>query len=75
MIVIMNYNNYVAPQDVIIITCNNNYTSYIIYMLCYTVGELEKAIEHFTNAIKNNPLSSLLYAKRARYGLHTFRAR
>ena len=29
-------------------------------------GDLEKAIQHFTNAIKNNPQSALLYAKRGR---------
>ena len=30
-------------------------------------GELEKAIELLTSAIRNNPHSALLYAKRARY--------
>ena len=30
----------------------------------FLVGELEKALEHYTNAILANPKSALLYAKR-----------
>ena len=38
----------------------------VIMPMNIIAGDLEKAIEHFTNAIKNNPQSALLYAKRGR---------
>ena len=38
----------------------------VIMPMNIIAGDLEKAIQHFTNAIKNNPQSALLYAKRGR---------
>ena len=39
----------------------------LVFILFLFLGDLEKAVVHFTNAILNNPNSALLYAKRARY--------
>ena len=39
--------------------------------LILLVGELEKALSHFTEAIKANPISASLYAKRARLASST----
>lgn len=36
-------------------------------MMAAADGDLDKAAEHFTTAILNNPKSALLYAKRARF--------
>ena len=41
--------------------------NYLVFILFLFLGDLEKAVVHFTNAILNNPSSALLYAKRARY--------
>ena len=41
-------------------------TSFVVLLLVFCTGELEKALEHFTNAILSNPKSALLYAKRGR---------
>ena len=40
---------------------------HLVFILFLFLGDLEKAVVHFTNAILNNPSSALLYAKRARY--------
>ena len=36
-------------------------------MMAAADGDLERATEHFTTAILNNPKSAPLYAKRARF--------
>lgn len=41
--------------------------NHLVFILFLSLGDLEKAVTHFTNAILNNPSSALLYAKRARY--------
>lgn len=41
--------------------------NHLVFILFLFLGDLEKAVVHFTNAILNNPNSALLYAKRARY--------
>ena len=41
--------------------------NHLVFILFLFLGDLEKAVVHFTNAILNNPSSALLYAKRARY--------
>lgn len=42
----------------------------IVLLFCgIGIGDLQKALELFTSAIKNNPTSALLYAKRARYAI------
>ena len=43
--------------------------SLLLINIHFILGDLEKAIVHFTNAILNNPSSALLYAKRARYNI------
>ena len=44
---------------------------HLVFILFLFLGDLEKAVVHFTNAILNNPNSALLYAKRARYAVLT----